>query len=107
MSSTDIIIDAAAILKDYRGETMRDENGVAWTISTAVSIILTASRSTEQLGSHKAYILAKKFYKDDKVNLDKIDYDSLIQFLQSERNWPIGMMGALIEELIEQKSAQG
>lgn len=63
-------INAKAILKNFKGESLKNEAGEQFTVGEAISNILSYDKMG---GKMKCYILAEKFYKDKEVDLDAAD----------------------------------
>ena len=64
-------INTQAKLKNFLGETLKDNNEDA-TIGKAIANILISS---EEKGKMKLFVLAQKFYNDKNVELDKPDFE--------------------------------
>lgn len=93
-------INTKIVLTNFKKESLKNQDGSDLTLGKAISEILIAS---EEGGKHKMYLMGKKFFEEDVVDIDNADKELIKQATERCKIYTTMVTGQVLDILTNEK----
>jgi len=97
-------IEVNQILKNFKGEELKGENGESLTIGKALSNVLVLSQDGDKM---KTFVLSQRLYTENGVvDLDESDFQLVKKAVEADKAYSVMVTGQLLVNLSNIQSTE-
>jgi len=97
-------IEVNQILKNFKGEELKGENGESLTIGKALSNVLVLSQDGDKM---KTFVLSQRLYTENGVvDLDESDFQLVKKAVETDKAYSVMVTGQLLVNLSNIQSTE-